>query len=92
VEYKPLARLMRFYVSKMGSCREVFKTMEILPYYSQYIFSVLLYVVNNKHLFTKSFGIHNKDARSTSNFNLPITYVTKYQKRAQLKFLIFLPT
>ena len=39
---------------KMDSCRELFKTMEILPFYSQYIFSLLLYVVNNKHIFTKN--------------------------------------
>ena len=38
----------------MDSCRQLFKTMEILPFYSQYIFSLLWYVVNNKHLFTKS--------------------------------------
>jgi len=38
---------------KMDSCRELFKTMEILPFFSQYIFSLLLYVVNHKHLFTK---------------------------------------
>jgi hypothetical protein len=39
---------------KMGSCRELFTTMEILPLYSQYIFSLLMYMVNNKHLFTKT--------------------------------------
>jgi hypothetical protein len=44
---------MRFYVSKMRSCNELFKTMDILPCYSHYIFSLLLYVVNNKHLFDK---------------------------------------
>ena len=33
---------------KMDSCRELFKIMEILPFYFQYIFSLLLYVVNNK--------------------------------------------
>ena len=40
--------------NKMDSCRELFKTMEILPIYDQYIFSLLLYVVNNEHLFTKN--------------------------------------
>jgi len=39
---------------KMDSCREMFETMEILPLYSQYIFSLLMYVVNNKHLFTNT--------------------------------------
>jgi len=34
---------------KMDSCRELFKTMEILPFlYSVFIFT-LLYMVNNKH-------------------------------------------
>jgi len=27
---------------KMCSCRELFKTMEILPFYSQYIFSFMV--------------------------------------------------
>ena len=39
---------------KMDSCRELFKTMEMVPLYSQYILSPFLYVVNNKHLFTKN--------------------------------------
>jgi len=38
----------------MDSCTELFKTMEILPLYSQYLFSLLMYVVNNKHSFTKT--------------------------------------
>jgi len=29
--------------------------MEILPSYSQFLFSLLLYVMNNKHWFTKNF-------------------------------------
>jgi len=33
---------------KMDSCRELLKTMEILPLYSQYIFSLSMYVVKNK--------------------------------------------
>jgi len=41
-------------LKKMDSRRELFETMEILPFYSQQTFSLLWYVVNNKHLFTKS--------------------------------------
>jgi len=39
--------------TKMDSCRALFKTMKILPLYSQYIFSLFMYVVKNKHLFKK---------------------------------------
>ena len=57
---------------KIDSCRELFKTMEILLLYSQYIFSLLMNVVNNKHLFTKNLEVHNHDTRSDNNFHLPI--------------------
>jgi hypothetical protein len=44
------------------------------------MFSLLMYVVNNKHLFTKNLEVHNHDKRSVNNFHLPITNLTKYQK------------
>ena len=43
-------------LKKTDSCTELFKTMSILPFYSQYIFSCLLYVVNNQHLFKELRG------------------------------------
>ena len=63
---------------KMDSCREMFKAMEILPFYSQYIFLLLLYVVNNKHLFRRKWDVHSHDTRSANNFHLPITNLTKH--------------
>jgi hypothetical protein len=67
-------------VKKVDSCTEMFKSIKILPLYSQYIFSLLLYVVNNKHLFTRNLEVHNHDTRSAKNFHLPITNLTVYQK------------
>jgi len=40
------------------SCKEVFKHMEIMTLYSQYIYSLVLYTVNNKHLFDTNNAIH----------------------------------
>ena len=40
----------------------------------------MLNVVNNKHLFTKNLEVHNHNIRSTNNFHLPITNLTKYEK------------
>ena len=80
---------------KMVSCRELFKTTEILLLYSQYIFSLLMYVVNNKHLFTKNLEVRNHDTRSANNFHLSITNLTKYQKGAYytgIKIFNYLPT
>ena len=65
---------------KMISRRVLLKTMEILPFYSQYTFSLLLYVMDDKHLFTKTLAVHNDDTRSANDFHLPSTNSTKYQK------------
>jgi len=32
------------------SCRELLKKLEILPLYSQYIFSISVFVIKNEHL------------------------------------------
>jgi hypothetical protein len=80
---------------KMDSCRDLFKSMKILPLYTQYIFSPLMYVVNNKHLFTRNSEVHNQDTRSAKNFRLPITNLTIYQKCAYyagIKIFNHLPT
>ena len=78
---------------KMDSSRELFKAMEILTFYSQYILSLLLYVVNNKHIFTKNKEVHIHDTRSANNFYLSITNLTIYQRGAHYTgikiFIIF---
>ena len=79
----------------MDSCRELFKTMEILPFHDQYIFSLLLYVVNNERLFTMNLEVHNHDTGSANNFHLPIFKLTKYQNRSHysgIKIFNHLPT
>jgi len=40
------------------SCRDVFKSMEIMTLYSHYIYSLVLYSINNKHLFDTNKEIH----------------------------------
>jgi hypothetical protein len=52
---------------KSNSCRELFKEMKILPLCSQYVLSLMLYVVNNRHLFTKISEIHNIVTRQNNN-------------------------
>ena len=41
------------------SCRELFKKLEILPLYPQYIFSLSIFVIKNKHLFSTNYQIHS---------------------------------
>jgi len=64
------------------SCRHLFKRLEILPLQSQYIFSVLLFVVKNKDLYTTNQEIHNITTRSNTNLHLPVCNLTVLQKGA----------
>jgi hypothetical protein len=64
------------------SCRKLSKEMEILPFYSQYIFSLSMYVVNNKQSFIKNWEIHNHNTRSANKLHVPAANITKYKKGA----------
>jgi hypothetical protein len=61
------------------SCRNLFRRLEILPFVSQYIFSLMLFVVKNKNLFTLNSENHTKSTRQF-NFYHPITNLTIYQR------------
>jgi hypothetical protein len=41
------------------SCRDLFKEMQILPLKSQYIFSILLFIIKIKKLFISNYDSHN---------------------------------
>ena len=64
------------------SCREVFKSMEIITLYSQYIHSLVLYTINNKHLFDANNEIHKYKTRNNNNLHHPIANLSKFNKGA----------
>jgi hypothetical protein len=66
------------------SCREVFKNMEILTLYSQYIYSLILYTVNNKYLFNTINEIHKYRTRYNNNLHLPTVNLSKFSKGAYI--------
>jgi hypothetical protein len=61
------------------SCRQLFKR---LPLQSQYIFSVLLFVVKNKDLYSTNQEIHNINTRSNINLHPLVCNLTIFQKGA----------
>jgi hypothetical protein len=64
------------------ACRELFKKLNILPLYSQYILSLLLFVVMNIDEFTSNFDVHTINTRHRSDLHPPSIKLTKYQKGA----------
>jgi hypothetical protein len=64
------------------SCRELFKQLEILPLYSQYIFSLSMFVIKNKRLFTSNAQIHNLHTWFKTKLHPPTAHLSKFQKGA----------
>jgi len=61
------------------SCRNLFRSLEILPFISQYILSLTLFVVKNKNLFILNSENCTKSSRQFNHFYQPITNLTIYQ-------------
>jgi len=74
------------------SCREVFKSMEIMTLYSQYIYSLVLYTINIKHLFDTNNKIHKYKTRNNNNLHHPIANLSKFNKGAHISSINFLTT
>jgi hypothetical protein len=68
------------------SCRHLFKNLKILPLKSQYIFSLLLFVAENRDLYESNLEIHNINTR----LHTPTANLTTFQKG--IKVFNHLPT
>jgi len=62
------------------SCCELFKKLNILPLYSQYILSLLLFLVKNINMFKSNSVVHPTNIRHCSDLYLPSMHLSKVQK------------
>jgi hypothetical protein len=62
------------------SCHQLFKNLKILPLKSQYIFSLLLFVAENRDLYESDSEIHNINTRFSSDLHTPTSNLTTFQK------------
>jgi hypothetical protein len=67
---------------KRDSCRGWCKEMKILPLCSQYIYSLMPYIINNIHLFVRNAEVHNINTRQKVYLFPPSTSFIKDQKGA----------
>jgi hypothetical protein len=62
------------------SCREFFKLVKLLPLSAQYIYSLLMFVANNRNLFLDNAALYSIKTRNSYNLHPPLSHLTKYQK------------
>ena len=94
IVFKMQKRVLRMMVGAgyRDSCRELFKELKILTLSSQYILSLLLFVVQNRGYFTSNSSFHNINTRQKNDLHLPQVSLTVYQKGVLvLKFLMLSP-
>ena len=64
------------------SCRNLFKKLQILPLTSQYVLSLLMFVVQNKNFFLTNNENYNSDTRQRNNLYLPQANLIIYHREA----------
>ena len=67
--FKIQKRIIRIIVNsnKNASCWQLFKELNILPIHSQYIYSILLFVIKNRDQFLFNSQVHEIKTRQASN-------------------------
>jgi len=79
--FKMQKRVLRILVGVgcRNSCRELFKEQKILTLTSQYIFSLLLFIIQNRGHFASNSSFHNISTKKKV-LHLPHSSLTMYQK------------
>jgi len=63
-----------------ASCRILFRKLNIMTIYAQYIYSLALHTVSNMHLFIANGEIHRYETRANKDLHRPSPNSTKYTK------------
>ena len=80
--FKIQKRIIRIIMNsnKNASCRELFKKLNILPLQSQYIYSILLFIIKNKDQFHLNLHIITINTRYNNNPHVHTANLTVYQR------------
>jgi hypothetical protein len=82
--FKLQKRIIRIMVEirDRESCREYFRKLKILPLQSEYIYLLLLFVINNRQHFKTNSDTHNINTRNNLDLHYPQSHLSVYQKGA----------
>jgi hypothetical protein len=62
------------------SCKLLFQSLEILTVHSQYILSLMKFLLQNQEMFASNTEVHNINTRNKLKLHRLISYLTLYQK------------
>jgi len=80
---------------KRDSCRNLFRNLNVFTFISQYIFSLLYFVITNSKQYITYSSIHGRNTRYGSDFHQTISNLSLYQRGSYhmgLKIFNSLPT
>jgi hypothetical protein len=67
-------------VSNRDSCQELLKNLKILTLVSQYIYSVVIFIIENRNDYICNYDIHKRNTRQVTNLHQPMISSPLYQK------------
>jgi IS1 family transposase len=76
---KKITRIM-VSVRPRTPCRSLFKKLDILPVPCQYIFSLMIFIVNDQEIFRTNSSIHNINTRNKHHLHRPNANLSCFQK------------
>jgi len=80
-QQKRIIRIMTGSISRI-SCRTLFRKLEILTLTSQYILSLMRFLLSNLEFFTFNTSVHNINTRLKLKLRKPTARLTMYQRSA----------
>jgi len=89
---KDTKRIIRIMIGAItrDSCREYFKKLNVLPLQSQYLLSLVLFVINSRNQFAANSEIHSINTKNKSNFHQPLSILTSFQKEPYFVIKVFI--
>ena len=80
--FKIQRRIIRFITNSgiRDSCHDLFKNLEILPFYSQYPYSLLMFLAIHRDLFHANDDFRSIHMRYNSDLHLPSAQLKLFQK------------
>jgi hypothetical protein len=67
-------------VRNRDSCHKSFKNLKILTLVSQYIFSLLIFILDNRDDYICNYDIHKRNTTQGTNLHQPMVSLSLYQK------------